>query len=320
MPDRRTFEPSSHRFSRRRFIQRTLGATAGIVAVGGLLASCGSDDADTLPPQLVALFSPSFVIAAGTEQRIPFGLIDQGIPLSDSADFRATVRKGDNVVFDADVPARIVAHDHPGGDADSEHEHADLLRYFALRLTLGEPGIYDLELSVDDAVAGLAFQAFDPADVLVPLTGEKLPSLRFPTFDNDMEMDPICTQFSGPCPLHDQTIEDALETGRPLALLIATPAFCETAYCGPVLDVLLELRPSFPEIEFLHAEVYRNPNEVAGDLLDPALERSPTVSDLGLPFEPTLFLLKPDRTIVDRIDNVYDNTELREALENLNGA
>jgi hypothetical protein len=300
--------------TRRQFL---VAGSVAVVAAGFGLAGC-SDDENALPPQLQSLFFPSFVLAAGIEQRIPFGLIDQGIPLNDdTTDFRATIRRGETVLFDDEVPARVVAHDHPKGDEAQPHEHADLLRYFAVRATMEDPGIYDLELSFEGRSASLPFQVFDRDDVIIPLPGEKLPELRFPTFDNDMDMDPLCTQFGDPCPLHDKTIEEALDTGRPLALLIATPAFCETAYCGPVLDVMLELRPEFPMIEFLHAEVYQNPNEAEGNFLDERVRRSPTVIDLELPFEPTLFLLRPDRTIVDRIDNVYDNTELREALQKL---
>ena len=289
-----------------------------MVAGGQLLSACGSAVEQAIGPQLVPLFSPSFILAAGIEQRIPFGLIDQGIPLSnETGSFPVVVTKGGSTVLQTEVQGRVVAHDHPGGDADETHEHSDLQRYFAIRATLEEPGIYDLTLEVDERTAALTFQLFDPTEVVVPLPGEKLPDLRFPTFADEMDMDPICTQFGAPCPLHDRTIDEMLATGKPLALLIATPAFCETAYCGPVLDVMLELQPEFPGVQFLHAEVYQNPNQVGGNLLDENLRQSPTVVDLSLPFEPTLFLVRPDRTIVDRIDNVYDNTELREVLAKL---
>ncbi len=303
--------------SRRRFLYLAAG-TAGLGAAGLAFGGCGSEKANETPPQLQSLFFPSFVLAAGIEQRIPFGLIDQGIPIKESStEFRVTIRRGDTVISEEPVVARIVAHDHPAGDGAEPHEHADLLRYFAVRATLNDPGIYDLDLVFEGRTASLPFQVFDRDDVIVPLPGEPLPDLRFPTLEDPMGMDPICTRFGGPCPLHDQSINSALDTRKPLALLVATPAYCQTAYCGPVLDVLLELRPEFPNVEFLHAEVYLNPNEVDGNLLDERLRPSPTVEDLALPFEPTLFLVRPDRTIVDRIDNVFDNTELREGLQNL---
>ena len=37
----------------------------------------------------------------------------------------------------------------------------------------------------------------------------------------------------------EPTLAQALTEKRPLALLVATPAFCQISICGPVLDVLL---------------------------------------------------------------------------------
>ncbi len=260
------------------------------------------------------------VLAAGIEQRIPFGLIDQGQPPpTENGRYPVTITKGDEVYLRGDVLGRIVTHDHPAGNADETHQHANLLRYFAVRANLPEAGIYDLTVTVDGAEATMPFQMFDSADVVVPLPGQRFPVVRFPTLSQPLGMNPICTRSAGPCPLHDVTVEEALETEAAVALLIATPALCQTAYCGPVLEVLLELAPEFPNIKFLHAEVYSNAALVENNYLDSRILQSPTVSDLAITFEPSLFLLRPDRTIFDRIDNVYDNTELRSVLQALRG-
>ncbi|MBT8240129.1 MAG: hypothetical protein KJN63_02770, partial [Acidimicrobiia bacterium] len=60
--------------SRRRFL---LSGSAAAALAGLGIAGCSGDD-EAVPPQLQSLFFPSFVLAAGVEQRIPFGLIDQG--------------------------------------------------------------------------------------------------------------------------------------------------------------------------------------------------------------------------------------------------
>jgi len=99
-----------------------------------------------------------------------------------------------------------------------------------------------------------------------------------------------------------------------MAVLFATPAFCATAYCGPVLDVLLEEMGSFPNIAFIHVEVYSNPREVNGNYNDPNIKVAPPLVEIGLEFEPSLYLVNKRGEIVDRIDNVYDATELRAAL------
>ena len=73
--------------------------------------------------------------------------------------------------------------------------------------------------------------------------------------------------------------------GRPIAFLIATPAFCQTAACGPVLDVLLTLQPEFSDVRMVHAEVYT----------DTSLESTTTaVKDYQLAFEPVLYLADAD--------------------------
>ncbi|NNF56355.1 MAG: twin-arginine translocation signal domain-containing protein [Acidimicrobiales bacterium] len=310
---------ASQRWSRRRFLA-TSTVAAGAVAAG--LGSCSTTPADSgkPAPQLAALFSPARILAAGIEQRIPFGLIDQGEPPpTENGQYPVTITKDDKVYLREEVVGRIVTHDHPAGNADEAHQHANLLRYFAVRATLPEPGIYDLTLTVDGTDATMAFQMFDPAEVVIPLPGQRFPDVRFPTLSQPLGMNPICTRLAGICPLHDVTIEEALETGSPVALLVATPALCQTAYCGPVLEVLLGLAPDFPSIKFLHAEVYSNADVVENNYLDDRILPSPTVSDLALTFEPSLFLLQSDRTIVDRIDNVYDNTELRGVLQALEG-
>jgi hypothetical protein len=112
------------------------------------------------------------------------------------------------------------------------------------------------------------------------------------------------------CPLHDVTVAEALGTGRPLALLVATPAFCQFAICGPVLDVLLGVTDAHPGITFLHAEVYADPAKGLDTY-------APVVAPLGLHFEPCLVLVGSDGTVAGRVDTIYDRAELDERLAQL---
>jgi hypothetical protein len=98
-------------------------------------------------------------------------------------------------------------------------------------------------------------------------------------------------------------------------VLIATPAFCATQYCGPVLDTMLEVIDDYSGVEFIHVEVFENPREVGGDYNDPNIRPAATLDALNLEFEPSLYLVNERGTIVDRIDNVFDGTELRAALD-----
>jgi hypothetical protein len=133
-------------------------------------------------------------------------------------------------------------------------------------------------------------------------------------FDTPTAADPkgvqlLCTH-DPVCPLHDVTLTEALAEKRPVAFLIATPKYCQVAVCGPVLDHVLTLKDEFPQVRFLHSEVY--PSDAAAQ---PSVGQVvPVVSAYGLSYEPVLFLAGADGVVRTRLDAVYDASELREAL------
>ena len=69
--------------------------------------------------------------------------------------------------------------------------------------------------------------------------------------------------------------------GKPVAVLFATPARCQSQYCGPVLDSLLPLVGDYQDrVDIVHVDIYK-------DLR--TNETSPTVTAWNLPSEPWLF-------------------------------
>ncbi len=308
------------RVSRRRFL---VGAAATGALGPGLLIGCGGTaaDDDASGPTLVSLFSPDGVIAAGMAQRIPFAVVDIGeLELADDVEVEVRVLADGEEVDVTTVVGRVVDHDHVGAQADDpDHQHADLLRYFALRTVLPEPGIYDLEVAFGAAGTGrLPVQAFDPAGITVPLSGRPLPSISTPTTGAPAGITPLCTRAPAPCPFHELDVAELVGAGRPVAILVATPALCSTAYCGPVVDTLIdavdEAGAAYRDLGVVHLEVYANAGEVSGGYDDPALRIAEPVSRLGLTFEPSLILVDRGGVVVDRIDNVFDRAELDEAL------
>lgn len=114
----------------------------------------------------------------------------------------------------------------------------------------------------------------------------------------------MCTR-SEPCPFHTQTLTEALAVRRPVAYLVGTPAHCQTGICGPVLDLLVDASASFPDVEFVHAEVFADPD---------GRKVAPAVGALGLDYEPVLFIVAADGKVRTRFDVIYDGAELRSAL------
>lgn len=298
--------------SRRQFLRDATVLGAGLTLLG---TACSSDEEPALL-ELVRLFSSDSVIVAGMEQRLPFGLVDNGAPVvGEGSSVNVRVMFDRELIDEVEVPSRVVNHDHPDGEGEIPHEHADILRYFPLRTTLPVPGIYDLDVTIDGQVISIPVQAFDPSDVNVITPGQPFPALVTPTLDDPGPMDSICTLFEGPCPFHDRTVADVLAAGEPMAFLVATPAFCATSYCGPVVETLVEAAGSFPSVRAIHLEVYENTDDANGDLtnLIPAAQ----LAEIGLDFEPSLFLVDRNGMVVDRIDNVFDRAELELAFADI---
>lgn len=319
------------RMNRRRFLTRSASAvtaTAVATTFGGglsavLLGGCGEQ---LRAPDVAALFNPDRVLAAGRPQRIPFALIDPGgeggvaLPSTDDALVAVELTRDGEILDRIEVAGHVVAHDHVGEVI--AHQHSDLYRYYPARFTMPEPGIYDLVITVVDSGFGnptsisLPVQAFDPADINVPLPGDQMPIVVTPTFADPAGVDRLCTR-PDPCPFHEDSFDVLMTNGRPSALLVATPAFCSTAYCGPVVETMIEAAPAVEGVDIVHAEVYANPDEVDGNIADPAIRLAPAVITTRLTFEPVLFLVSSDGVLVDRIDNVFDVDEAVDALRAL---
>jgi hypothetical protein len=184
--------------------------------------------------------------------------------------------------------------------------------YYPVEFTPTAPGVY----TVDATVKGTPLQASVqiPASTTVVGPGQAMIPVDTPTTANPRGVQLVCTR-DPVCPLHDVTLREALADGTPVAFLVATPKFCQTAICGPVLDVLLGQKDQFPQIKMLHAEVY--PSEA--DAQPGRQKLTDVVNAYGLTFEPALYLARAGGTIVKRLDTIFDGVELHDALAQLAG-
>jgi hypothetical protein len=218
--------------------------------------------------------------------------------------------------FDVDLPRRVsVQLRRPDGSetepvAVALHDK-DLPRgYYPLRTNFDVDGRWTIELTAGTTKVEANVDV-RPATELpaIPGPGVVLPKVATPTTADRAGVNPICTA-EPTCPFHAVSLDQAIGGSNPIALLVSTPAFCQVAICGPVLDLLVARRARLERegITVIHAEVYVDRQ---------AKRTAPTVDALGLDFEPSLFLAAPDGTVTERLDSIYDGTELDEALANL---
>lgn len=171
---------------------------------------------------------------------------------------------------------------------------------------LDRPGIWRGVLDYDGSRIPFVFQVTaKPASIVA---GHAAPRAASPTTSDPMGVDPICTR-DPVCPLHTASLSSIIGRGRPIAVMFATPARCQTRYCGPVLETMLPMVKTYSErIDFVHVEIYKN-NETT-DVI-------PTVSAWGLGGEPWLFGIDSGGLVTARLDGAFDGTEMQVLLNGL---
>jgi hypothetical protein len=102
-------------------------------------------------------------------------------------------------------------------------------------------------------------------------------------------------------------LSDALASGKPVVYMIGTPAHCQTGVCAPALEFLVAAQSRIGDrAAIVHAEVYTD---------DTTATVAPAVTALNLEYEPVLYLCGPGGTVRDRIDAIWDQSELDERLD-----
>jgi hypothetical protein len=85
--------------------------------------------------------------------------------------------------------------------------------------------------------------------------------------------------------LYTTSVAEALDAHEPFVVTFATPQFCQTRVCGPVVDVVTAARKKLvgTDVRFIHVEVYEDNN--------PGQGVNRWVTEWKLPTEPYTFVV-----------------------------
>ena len=117
--------------------------------------------------------------------------------------------------------------------------------------------------------------------------------------------------------LYQMTIADAIAAKKPFLLAFSTPGFCQTAVCGPNLEVIKKLKGQFKgQVNFLHVEVYPYPFDQSAQ----QQKRVPAMTEWKLESEPWTFLVDAQGIIQAKYEGGITFVELEPALKQLAAA
>jgi hypothetical protein len=141
----------------------------------------------------------------------------------------------------------------------------------------------------------------------IPAAGDPAPKIHTPTVSS-VAGDVSAIDTRAP---HDDMheVDFADVVGRkPVVLLFATPALCQSRVCGPVVDEEAEAKSRYgDEVAFIHMEVFNDNN--ASDGLRPQLKA------FGLRTEPWLFVIDRNGIVRARIEGAFGPSELDAAIQ-----
>ncbi|HEX5990615.1 MAG TPA: hypothetical protein VFY75_10440 [Solirubrobacterales bacterium] len=316
-------------------IKRALIPLAGLAAAAAvLLSGCGGSDDPSRPAPAATEFPSAqgktiadllhdsgaertkLVIAPAAqvfdvgENRYPFGVFTRGNEQVDDADVALYFAKNGKGPVEGPLPAQVTsletkpAYRARGGGAGEattvyvvpEVEFDKSGSWLGVAMLKGEEG---LEVSrLPSPVVG-AFPR-------IPGVGDKAPVIHTPTAaDVGGDLAKIDTRVPTD-QMHKVDFADAVGK-KPIVLVFATPALCQTRVCGPVVDVAQQVADVYGDkADFIHMEIYKDNDIGKGPRRQ--------LTEYGLESEPWTFLVDDKGVIRDRLEGAYGVSELEEAM------
>jgi len=117
--------------------------------------------------------------------------------------------------------------------------------------------------------------------------------------------------------LYRTSVADALAAGQPFVLVFATPAFCQTAICGPTLETVKALSADFPTLTFINVEPYKmafTDGRLQPVLSDGQLQAAAWTDAWGLQTEPWVFVVDGAGKVTAKFEAAVAKDELRAAF------
>jgi hypothetical protein len=230
---------------------------------------------------------------------------------------------GSNPVPGPSAPATYipVPGTEPGGDRPAISAGARGV-YEAEDVVFDDPGIWRVTVSaeIDGVARELTADLVVTPESPIPAPGDPAPATENLTIDSDVRegaIDSMADAGAGiPDPeLHRWTVAEAIRQGRPALVLIGTPAYCTSLFCGPEVQELQRFAAEYPDrAVYIHIEVwkdYRAEPQVVNEGAAEWLLRDGNMT------EPWLFLIGADGRIADRWGSLFDSDEVIAALEAL---
>lgn len=218
-----------------------------------------------------------------------------------------------------DVTPVAVLRDESGSPLDEyEGEFVwtipDEVGLYAFYVDIPGPATYQLTVDAGEFGGELAPIGFvateDPVQVAA---GDPAPKSESRTLE-DASIEDLTSDLTPEESYYEMTVAEAVGSG-PSVLIFATPAWCTSQSCGPMLDQVQEVDSDYAGFNYVHVEIYENIHVSSRE----DLVVVPAVEEWSLPSEPWLYVTDDSGTVAAAFEGAVSDAELRRALEAVAG-
>jgi hypothetical protein len=217
----------------------------------------------------------------------------------------------------SEANARFIRADLSYIDEQSQHEKtpAGTSGVYVTNVNFDQPGDWGAEITVTrdgKKLPPVPFRFNVLEHSIEPGIGAAAPASVQQTLATDPNIEDIDSSYPPRTAMHDTTVADALKTGKPAVIAFATPAYCDSRTCGPVMDTVMDplARKYAGQAIFIHIEPY-----VLRDLRESNLKTPVRATEeWRLQSEPWIFVVDRQGRIAAKFEGIAAADEVESAL------
>ncbi len=255
------------------------------------------------------------------ENRFAFGLM-RASKLLESAAVQLRVYSIDGpearLIAETSVPYHPIgsagsterAHRHIDGTTHVHRGDSDVRGLYLTRVSFPRPGHWGIAIQAREdhgsvATARFTVTVLDASET--PAPGSPAPRSRNLIASDVKNLREIDTSSPPDPRLHRVRIADAIAQRKPQLIVFATPQFCTSRMCGPVVDIVRSLFPTYSKrMAFIHQEIWQDFAEK---------KMFPTVEEWRLDTEPWVFVVDEQGIIRAKFEGLVTVKELEAAIQ-----
>lgn len=210
------------------------------------------------------------------------------------------------------IPMTLAYVDEQSGKQEQKSGDAGV---YVTHATFDEPGDWGVQVTVvrdGTSPPPVPFRFNVLAHAPEPAIGDPAPASRQATLATVPRIEDIDSSYPPRPQMHDTTVADALASGKPIVVAFATPAFCQSRTCAPVMDTVMD--PLYAKYRgqavFIHIEPYELPQLRRSNVDEPVR----AMREWNLQTEPWVFVVGRDGRVAGKFEGIMAADEVESVL------